>query len=136
LTGVGRRRKVKKQEGGLGVAEGRDVSVDSEGNQELRTFEYMRSGARVNSRVQLILEWIEAGASHAVEGSTLDIGPKGCMVVAPQGFSVGQKFRLKNKINKQECEATLIWRGHQGRTGWELGLELVNPPEDFWGMEF
>jgi len=48
---------------------------------------------------------------------------------------VGQKMRLKNMSNQKETEATLIWRGHEGRAGWELGLELQNPPAEFWGVE-
>jgi hypothetical protein len=30
----------------------------------------------------------------------------------------------------------LIWRGHEGRTGWELGLELQDAGEEFWGVDF
>lgn len=112
------------------------MSVSSEVNHALKMLQYMRSGSRVNSRVQVRLEWHEAGATHTVEGYTVDIGPKGCLVIAPQGFAVGQKLRMKNGVNQNESDATLIWRGHEGRTGWELGLELVNPPKDFWGVEF
>lgn len=96
---------------------------------------YIRSGARVNSRVPVRIEWNEAGATHTVNGYTMDVSPKGCLVIAPQGFAVGQKMRLKNGTNQKETEATLIWRGHEGRTGWELGLELVEPPVDYWGVE-
>jgi hypothetical protein len=56
--------------------------------------------------------------------------------VVPQGFAVGQKLKLTNSINGRASESMLIWRGHEGRTGWELGLELENPPQDFWGVEF
>jgi PilZ domain len=111
------------------------VSVQSEVNYSLKMLEYMRAGARVNSRVPVRLEWNEAGATHTVDGYTMDISPKGCMVIAPQGFAVGQKMRIKNGTNQKETEAILIWRGHEGRTGWELGLELVHPPTDFWGVE-
>jgi hypothetical protein len=58
------------------------------------------------------------------------------MAIASQSFAVGQKLRVKNMSNAKECEAILIWRGHEGRTGWELGLELTQPPTDFWGVEF
>jgi hypothetical protein len=34
---------------------------------------------------------------------------------------VGQKLRLVNLTNQISCEAVLVWRGHQGRTGWEMG---------------
>lgn len=112
------------------------MSVSSEVNCSLKMLEYMRSGARVNSRVKVKLEWTEGGASHTVEGYTMDISPKGCLAIAPQGFAVGQKLRLRNESNQKESAARLIWRGHEGRSGWELGLELVEPPTDFWGVEF
>ena len=116
--------------------EGETVSVSSEVNSAFKMLQYMRSGARVNSRVRLELQWSEAGAVHTVEGYTVDISPKGCLAVAPQGFAVGQKLKLRNTSNHKEADALLIWRGHEGRTGWELGLELVSPPAEFWGVEF
>ena len=112
------------------------MSVASEVNFAFKMLQYMRAGARVNSRVRVLLEWSEAGGTHSVEGYTVDISPKGCLAIAPQGFAVGQKLRLRNVSNHKESHAMLIWRGHEGRTGWELGLELVQPPEDFWGVEF
>jgi hypothetical protein len=66
----------------------------------------------------------------------MDISPKGCMAVVPQELPVGLKVHVKNVLNQMQTEAQIIWKGHQGRTGWELGLELVNPPADFWGVEF
>jgi len=105
-------------------------------NYALRMLQYMRAGARVNSRVQVEVEWVEGGTKHRAEGHTVDISPKGCLAIVPQGFAVGQKLRLKNGSNQRESEAVLIWRGHEGRSGWELGLELVHPPEEFWGVEF
>jgi PilZ domain len=98
--------------------------------------QYMRAGARLNSRMPVRLEWVDCGEAHTVEGYTMDISPKGCLVIAPQGFAVGQKLRIKNGANQKETDATLIWRGHEGRKGWELGLELVQPPADFWEVEF
>ena len=112
------------------------MSVSSEVNYASKMLQYMRAGARVNSRVKVKLEWREGGATHAVEGYTMDVSPKGCLVIAAQGFTVGQKLRMKNESNQKESEAIMIWRGHEGRTGWELGVELVDPPEDFWGVEF
>ena len=96
----------------------------------------VRSTPRLNSRVAVAVEWSEAGQNMRAEGYTVDIGAKGCLVVVPQGFAVGQKVRLVNLINHISCEAILIWRGHEGRTGWELGLELHEPSPDFWGLDF
>jgi PilZ domain len=118
------------------VAGGVDVSASSGMNYALRMLQYMRAGARVNSRVKVAVEWVEGGATHSAEGYTVDISPKGCLAIVPQGFAVGQKLRLKNGSNARESDAVLIWRGHEGRSGWELGLELVHPPAEFWGVEF
>ena len=98
--------------------------------------EHIRSVVRVNSRVPVIVEWAEDGQSRSVEGVTMDVSVKGCMVVAAQELTIGQKLKLVNKITDVAADAVLIWRGHQGRTGWELGLELQNPPYEFWGVEF
>jgi hypothetical protein len=105
-------------------------------NYGSKMLEYMRAGARVNSRVKVELEWEEKGVAHKSEGFTLDVSPKGCMAIAQRGPGLGERLRLKNGHTQKETAATLIWRGHEGRTGWELGLELVDPPADFWGMEF
>ena len=99
--------------------------------------EHVRSVVRVNSRVPVLVEWsAEDGQARSVEGVTMDVSVKGCMVVAAQELAIGQKLKLVNKITDMASDAVLIWRGHQGRTGWELGLELQNPPYEFWGVEF
>jgi hypothetical protein len=111
------------------------VSVIKEASEGARA-QYMRSGIRLNSRVKILVEWTEKGQTHRVDGYTMDISPKGCLAIVPQGFGVGQKLRLKNPVNGAEAVADIIWRGHEGRAGWELGLQLESPGEDFWGIEF
>jgi hypothetical protein len=105
-------------------------------DQNLAERKYLRAGARVNSRVPITVEWTEANACHSVNGWTVDIGAKGCLAVVPQGFALGQKLRLVNRVNMNSVDAILVWRGHEGRTGWELGLELQGAGEEFWGMDF
>ena len=97
---------------------------------------HFRTVSRVNSRVPIALEWTDAGNSLRVEGVTLDVSSKGCLAVVPQGFSVGQRMRVVNLVTNQGCDAVLVWRGHEGRSGWELGLELQDPPVDFWSLDF
>jgi PilZ domain len=111
------------------------VSSASEQGFETR-MKQMRAGKRVNSRVPIAVEWEEARSRHTAQGWTVDISPKGCLVIVPQGFPLGQKLDLVNLVNKSVAKTVLIWRGHEGRTGWELGLELQDPPEDFWGLDF
>ena len=95
-----------------------------------------RASARLNSRVAIALEWREDGRTLRAEGFTVDVSPKGCLAIVPQGLVVGQRLRLINLVNKNAGEAVLIWRGHEGRAGWELGLELQGSGGDFWSIEF
>jgi len=95
-----------------------------------------RASVRLNSRVKIALKWHEAGETHRAEGYTMDISPKGCMAIVAQGFAVGQRMKLTNLVNQKVVEASVIWRGHEGRAGWELGIELQEPPFDFWEVDF
>jgi hypothetical protein len=96
----------------------------------------IRAGIRLNSRVAVAVEWTEEGRTLRSEGYTVDISPKGCLAIFQQGFTVGQRLHLVNLTNQHGCEAVLVWRGHEGRSGWELGLELQKMPSDFWGVDF
>jgi hypothetical protein len=95
----------------------------------------LRTAGRLNSRVAVAVEWADAGKSLRAEGYTIDVSPKGCLAVVPQGFTVGQRLRLVNLSSQISCEAVLVWRGHEVRAGWELGLELQEPAADFWGLD-
>ena len=96
----------------------------------------LRATVRLNSRVALGVGWNEGGEQHSETGYTVDVSPKGCLAIVPQGFPLGQRLRLVNKVNGNSCDAILIWRGHEGRSGWELGLELQGQQDDFWGVDF
>jgi PilZ domain len=109
------------------------VAIASDFEQRMK---HLRAGVRLNSRVAVAVEWTESGRTLRSEGYTVDVSPKGCLAVFPQGFTVGQRLRLINLTNQQVSESVLVWRGHEGRGGWELGLELQNSPADFWGLDF
>lgn len=98
--------------------------------------EKIRAGVRVNSRLPVAVEWTEAGRTERAEGHTMDASTKGCLAVIPRGLGVGQRLRLINLANQNVCEAVVIWRGHEGRAGWELGLELQDASLEFWGLDF
>ncbi len=100
------------------------------------TERYARAGGRMNSRVSIALEGEVNGETKRGEGYTVDISSKGCMAVVPVEFALGQQLKLINMVNQKASDVKLAWRGHQGPAGWELGLELQNPPSDFWGLEF
>jgi hypothetical protein len=111
------------------------VPIANDVSFETRT-KHLRAAARLNSRVAIAVEWTEDGRTMRAEGYTVDVSPRGCLAIVPQGFAVGQRLRLINLINKNVGETVLIWRGHEGRAGWELGLELQGRTRDFWDIEF
>ena len=96
----------------------------------------IRGAGRVNSRVRVAIEWQDSGKDLRAEGYTIDTSSKGCMVVLPQTVPVGERVRLVNLINQLSSEATVVWRGHQQRDNWELGLELEESSMEFWGLDF
>jgi hypothetical protein len=111
------------------------VGIGNISSFEART-QTIRAGVRLNSRVPVAVEWAESGRAMRAEGYTADASRTGCLAIIPQSFPVGQRLVLINLVNKNACEAVLIWRGHEGRTGWELGLQLQDVAMDFWGLDF
>jgi PilZ domain len=96
----------------------------------------IRGVGRLNSRVRVAIECTEEGKVVRAEGYTKDVSRKGCLAVMPHPFAVGQKVRVTNLVNQNASDAYLIWRGHEGPAGWELGIELHEPTADFWGLDF
>lgn len=97
---------------------------------------HIRGAGRVNSRVSLTVEWQEDGKTLQTSGYTVDVSTRGCMAIMEQSIPVGQVLRVTNAVTGQAVDASVIWRGHEGRSGWEMGLELSAGTGDFWGLEF
>jgi len=113
----------------LGVGLQENVKFEQKGKE-------IRGVSRLNSRVRVAIECSEDGKAVRAEGYTKDISARGCLAVVPHAFAVGQKVRVINLVNQNAGDGYLIWRGHEGPAGWELGIELQDPMEDFWGLEF
>lgn len=94
-----------------------------------------RRGVRVNSRVPVAIEWDVGGTLQRGEAQTRIVGPYGCLVVLKQGLDVEQEIRITNLVSKQSNPAVVVWRGNERSEGWELGIELINPEMDFWGLD-
>lgn len=95
-----------------------------------------RRGIRVNSRVPVMVEWQDDSGSTVREPAfTRVVGPFGCLMVLPQNFTVGQKFRVINMTTSGAISGVIVWKGSERPEGWELGIELVQPQGDFWGLE-
>ena len=95
-----------------------------------------RRGRRMNSRVQIRLEWKDANEQpQTVQAVTRTVNPYGCMVVLSESLELEQRLSLTNLATEASNAAVIVWKGNQEPEGWEYGVELVAPDMDFWGLE-
>jgi hypothetical protein len=95
-----------------------------------------RRGVRLNSRVPVGVEWEDSeGAKIQHQAFTCVVGSYGCLVVLPEDLPLEKHVRVVNMTNEQTLPGIVVWRGTRRNEGWELGIELAQPPLDFWGLE-
>lgn len=94
-----------------------------------------RRGVRLNSRVPIALEWDSGGETRHGEAQTRVIGTYGCLAVIRDDIKLDQRVELTNLASSQSNPAVVVWRGSKRPEGWEVGIELINPGIDFWGLE-
>ncbi len=95
----------------------------------------MRSCHRLNSRIPVRLEWTEASDHHLADSYTMDVSRQGCLLISAREFALNQRIRLTNLATQQTVNGIMVWKSPNAQPGWELGVELLNPPYDFWGLE-
>lgn len=81
------------------------------------------------------MEWSADGAAHRGEARTRVVGPYGCLVIHPEALGVKQQLQITNLVSRQSNPAVVVWKGKHQTGGWELGIELINPAMNFWGLE-
>lgn len=95
-----------------------------------------RRGVRLNSRVPVSIEWKGGdGRPLRAEVHTRIVSPYGCLVVLPHNLELEQPLQLTNHATRQSSAGVVVWKGHERTEGWELGIELIAPAMDFWGLE-
>jgi hypothetical protein len=95
-----------------------------------------RRGPRLNSRVPVAIEWnSHRGSSRLDSAFTRVVNNYGCLLVSPQEVELQQRLRVTNLSTQQAAEAVVVWKGVLRSDGWDLGVELLSPEFDFWGME-
>jgi hypothetical protein len=94
-----------------------------------------RRGVRLNSRVRVALEWKD-GNSQTVreEAYTRTVGAFGCLLVLRRELPLDQTIQVINLANEQANPGVVIWKGVESAEGWEFGIELLSPSDDFWGL--
>lgn len=95
-----------------------------------------RRGVRMNSRVPVSVEWADSqGRKIRSRAFTCVVNSYGCLVVLAENLALDQQVQVINMANEQTIPGTVVWRGSLRDEGWELGIELSQPPMDFWGLE-
>lgn len=96
-----------------------------------------RRAPRMNSRVPLHVEWMDqsSGPPQQESAQTRVVNYYGCLLVSPQAMPLEQKLRITNLATRQTMLGVVVWQGRKQMEGWELGVELVQPQSDFWGIE-
>jgi len=96
-----------------------------------------RRGRRMNSRVPIRLEWDDPkGRRCAADAHTRVVNPYGCMVVLDCDLRLEHRVALTNVATQTSNSAVIVWKGTEHpEGGWEYGVELVAPENDFWGLE-
>jgi hypothetical protein len=95
-----------------------------------------RRGVRMNSRVPVGVEWENPeGEKSRHQAFTCVVSSYGCLVVLPDDLPLEQQVRVVNLTNEQGLSGVVVWKGNVRDEGWELGIELTQPPMDFWGLE-
>jgi hypothetical protein len=94
-----------------------------------------RRGMRVNSCVPLSLEWDMGGEVQCGKAQTRVVGPYGCLALLPQNLEINQRVQLTNLVSSKSNPGVVVWRGNERAEGWELGIKLIDPRMDFWGID-
>jgi hypothetical protein len=111
------------------------LHLESKPDRPVRITE-KRRGVRLNSRVPVAIEWEDAAEGTVRERAfTCVVGPYGCLVVLPKELPIEQALRVVNLATEQTTPGVIVWKGSERVEGWELGIELAQPPVDFWGFE-
>ena len=90
----------------------------------------------MNSRVPVSVQWQDdQGRPFRTKAFTCVVSSYGCLVVLSENLCLDQQVVVVNQANEQTIPGTVVWRGNLRDEGWELGIELSQPPMDFWGLE-
>jgi hypothetical protein len=96
-----------------------------------------RRGPRMNSRVPVSIEWLESRGErpHRERAHTRVVNFYGCLLVSSEAMALDQRLVVTNLATQRSIGAVVVHQGNKRVDGWELGVELVNPAMDFWGVE-
>lgn len=96
-----------------------------------------RRGPRMNSQVPVAIEWRDKFKKEEcrAQARTRVVNFYGCLLIAARPMAIEQRLVLTNLATEKSIGGVVVYRGKKGLDGWEVGVELVNPDMDFWGVD-
>jgi hypothetical protein len=100
--------------------------------------EKRRRGPRVVMRVPVEVRGTTQDGSVLEESThTSVVGSLGAMIRTSRCLQMDTEVSLTNRFSQQTQNFRVAWIGEQQADGlWEIGLEALQPLDDFWGVRF
>jgi hypothetical protein len=97
-----------------------------------------RRSERVLLRIPITLFGLSKDNQHiSIEAETADISRGGALVHATCAFRPGAILDVTSKFTRQCEKFRVIWMSDQQKHGqFEIGIEMLTPRDDFWGITF
>jgi hypothetical protein len=71
------------------------------------------------------------------EAETADISRIGALVLSRTAFRTGGILEITSKFTRQCEKFRVVWVSEEQKHGcFELGIEMLSPRDDFWGITF
>lgn len=97
-----------------------------------------RRGPRVVMRVPIEVRGIaEDGSEFEEDMHTSVVGSVGAMIRTSRSLQMNSEVSVTNRFSQQTQQFRVAWIGEKQADGsWEIGLEALQPLDDFWGVRF
>lgn len=115
-----------------------DGSLAADCLSETSQFDERRRGERAAMRVPVHLRGTAAnGTPMEEETHTGIVGMLGAMIRTSGLLQMGSEVLVTNRSSQQTAKFRVVWvRDGQVDNLWEIGIESLQPLDDFWGVSF
>ena len=105
---------------------------------ETPQFDRRRHSERILMRVPVEVHGTAADGSPLEEKThTGVVGILGAMVRTSRMLQMGTEVVVTNRFSQQTAQFRVVWvKDFQESNLWEIGIESLQPLEDFWGVRF
>jgi c-di-GMP-binding flagellar brake protein YcgR len=97
-----------------------------------------RRNDRVVLRIPITIFGMNKDNQHiSLEAETADISRGGALLLSSNAFRPGTILEITSKFTKQCEKFRVVWSSDQQKHGnFEVGIEMLTPRDDFWGITF